>query len=61
MCIEINYIKIVSSLLEKMTPKEFTIWKNIDKWGNNTNETKYKEDLRRELESIERYDLLMLI
>jgi hypothetical protein len=55
------YLKSISSFLEEMTQEEFLEWKNIDKYENPTPSVQFKEDLRKELEKAERYDLLLLI
>jgi len=61
MNIEIIYLKSISSFLEEITQEEFLEWKNIDKYGNLTPSVQFKEDLRKELEKAERYDLLLLL
>jgi hypothetical protein len=61
MNIEMIYLKAISSFLEEITQEEFLEWKNIDKYGNPTPSVQFKEDLRKELEKAERYDLLLLL
>lgn len=56
---EIEYLQIKDKLLEEMSLDEFNNWKYIDCFGNLSTEIQYKEDLKRELIKIERYDLLI--
>lgn len=56
---EIEYLRIKDKLLEEMSLDEFNNWKYIDRFGNFSSKIQYKEDLKRELIKIERYDLLI--
>lgn len=59
--IEIAYLNIASNLLVDMSEQEFVEFAHTDAYGNQTSNIQHKEDLRRELEKIERYDLLKLL
>lgn len=60
MCkLELKYLQIKDSLLEDMKIEEFKEWIYIDMWGNKSNEIQVFDDLVKELERIERYDLLI--
>ena len=54
-----KYLEIKDKLLLEMSLEEFNNWKYIDKYGNTSTEIQYSSDLRRELEKVERYDLLI--
>ena len=54
-----EYLSIKDKLLLEMSLEEFNNWKYIDKYGNTSTEVQYSSDLRRELEKVERYDLLI--
>ena len=54
-----KYLEIKDKLLLEMSLEEFNSWKYIDKYGNTSTEVQYSSDLRRELEKVERYDLLI--
>lgn len=57
--LELKYLQIKDSLLEDMKIEEFKEWIYIDMWGNKSNEIQFFDDLVKELERIERYDLLI--
>ena len=57
--IDFKYIQIKDSILRDMEVDEFKEWIYIDRFGNKSEEVQYFEDLRVELEKIERYDLLI--
>lgn len=57
--IDFKYIQIKDSILRDMEVDEFKEWIYIDRFGNKSEEVQYFEDLRVELERIERYDLLI--
>ena len=52
-------MQIKDSILLDMGVDEFKEWIYIDRFGNKSWEIQYFEDLRVELEKIERYDLLI--
>lgn len=56
---EIEYLRIRARVLLEMKLEDFRTWKYLDKFGNPSPEVQYKEDIRRELEKLERYDLLI--
>jgi hypothetical protein len=56
---ELEYLRIRANILLEMKLEDFRTWKYLDMFGNPSTEIQYKEDLRRELEKIERYDLLV--
>jgi hypothetical protein len=57
--IEQKYLQIKDSILRDMEVDEFKEWIYIDMFGNRSEGVQYFEDLRIELERIERYDLLI--
>lgn len=57
--LEIQYLQIKDKLLLEMSLEEFNNWKYIDQYGNMSTEIQFTSDLRRELEKVERYDLLI--
>lgn len=57
--IDFKYMQIKDSILRDMEVDEFNEWIYIDRFGNKSEEIQYFEDLRVELERIERYDLLI--
>lgn len=57
--IDFKYMQIKDSILRDMEVDEFKEWIYIDRFGNKSEEIQYFEDLRVELERIERYDLLI--
>ena len=57
--IDFKYIQIKDSILRDIAVEEFKEWIYIDRFGNKSEEIQYFEDLRVELERIERYDLLI--
>jgi len=57
--IEEKYLELKEKLLLEMTIEEFNTWKYIDCFGNRSQYIQFPEDLKRELEKIERYDLLI--
>ena len=54
-----EYLSIKDKLLLEMSLEEFNNWKYIDQYGNMSTEIQFTSDLRRELEKVERYDLLI--
>ena len=54
-----KYLEIKDKLLLEMSLEEFNNWKYIDQYGNMSTEIQFTSDLRRELEKVERYDLLI--
>ena len=54
-----KYLEIKDKLLLEMSLEEFNNWKCIDQYGNMYTEIQFTSDLRRELEKVERYDLLI--
>jgi hypothetical protein len=59
MLINEKYLEIKEQLLLYMSIEEFSIWKYLDCFGNMSSEVQFVDDLRRELEKVERYDLLI--
>lgn len=57
--LDFKYMQIKDSILRDMEIDEFKEWIYIDRFGNKSEEVQYFEDLRVELERIERYDLLI--
>jgi hypothetical protein len=57
--IEETYLNIKEKLLLDMSVEEFNAWKYLDCFGNKSQHVQFTEDLKRELEKIERYDLLI--
>ena len=54
-----KYLEIKDKLLQGHFKEEFNNWKCIDQYGNMPTEIQFTSDLRRELEKVERYDLLI--
>ena len=54
-----KYLGIKDKLLLEMSLEEFNNWKYVDHYGNTSSEVQFPNDLRRELEKVERYDLLI--
>ena len=54
-----EYLSIKDKLLLEMSLEEFNNWKYVDQYGNTSSEVQFPNDLRRELEKVERYDLLI--
>jgi hypothetical protein len=54
-----KYLEIKEQLLLDMSVEEFNSWKYLDCFGNMYSEVQFVDDLRRELEKAERYDLLI--
>ena len=54
-----KYLGIKDKLLLEMSLEEFNNWKYVDHYGNTSSEIQFTSDLRRELEKVERYDLLI--
>jgi hypothetical protein len=54
-----KYLEIKEQLLLDMSVEEFSSWKYLDCFGNMSSEVQFSDDLRRELEKVERYDLLI--
>ena len=54
-----KYLEIKDKLLLEMSLEEFNNWKYVDHYGNTSSEVQFPNDLRRELEKVERYDLLI--
>lgn len=59
--LDIAYLEIKSDLLNSFSAEKFKEWMYLDKFGNKTETIQYQEDLIRELEKEERYDLLILL
>jgi len=59
--LDLEYFRIKEKLLTEMTVEEFNKWKYIDCWGNISDVIQFKGDLRRVLEKVERYDLLIYL
>ena len=58
-CKDEKCLKIKDKLLLEMSLEEFNNWKYVDQYGNMSTEIQFTSDLRRELEKVERYDLLI--
>ena len=54
-----KYLEIKDKLLLEMSLEEFNNWKYVDHYGNTSSEVQFPNDIRRELEKVERYDLLI--
>jgi len=56
---EIEYLQVKNEILHNMSVEDFNSWKYIDQYGNVSSEVQFKDELRINLEKIERYDLLI--